>query len=291
LQPRYYYSGNKYGVGNIWANDGTQWVIADEFFGGWDSITKGTPTKMLGVGLSSLYANFMPVVRGTWIDSGSLDLVKSLYFDNYTWVLNGVSFNPRQDQWEGEWLGVAPVYTNTTTTGEGLRIGNTQDGIVRDRLNLIETQINNYQSMLSDMPDTILGYLVNEADGAPTAQPTQNIIWETQLRYDDSTEQVVWHLQEHGAPISYAVGTHTLTNGYELVICNSQDGNVVVNLPDADESRGKKYIFIKTNNNHTVTIDAGTFLINDGTSTTLGSKYESKTVMSDGAKWFIVAKV
>jgi hypothetical protein len=291
LQPRYYYSGNKYGVGNIWANDGTQWVIADEFFGGWDSITKGTPTKMLGVGLSSLYANFMPVVRGTWIDSGSLDLVKSLYFDNYTWVLNGVSFNPRQDQWEGEWLGVAPVYTNTTTTGEGLRIGNTQDGIVRDRLNLIETQINNYQSMLSDMPDTILGYLVNEADGAPTAQPTQNIIWETQLRYDDSTEQVVWHLQEHGAPISYTVGTHTLTNGYELVICNSQDGNVVVNLPDADESRGKKYIFIKTNNNHTVTIDAGTFLINDGTSTTLGSKYESKTVMSDGAKWFIVAKV
>lgn len=291
LQPRYYYSGNKYGVGNIWANDGTQWVIADEFFGGWDSITKGTPTKMLGIGLSSLYANFVPVVRGTWIDSGSLDLVKSLYFDNYTWVLNGVSFNPRQDQWEGEWLGVAPVYTNTTTTGEGLRIGNTQDGIVRDRLNLIETQINNYQSMLSDMPDTILGYLVNEADGAPTAQPTQNIIWETQLRYDDSTEQVVWHLQEHGAPISYAVGTHTLTNGYELVICDSADGNVVVNLPDADESRGKKYIFIKTNSNHTVTIDAGTFLINDGTSTTLGSKYESKTVMSDGTKWLIVAKV
>jgi len=291
LKPRYYYSGNKYGVGNIWTNDGFKWVIADEFFGGWDSITKGTPTKMLGVGLASLYADFVPVVRGTWVDSGSLDLVKSLYFDSYTWVLNGVSFNPRQDQWEGEWLGVLPVYTNTTTTGEGLRIGNAQDDIVRDRLNLIETQINNYQSMISDMPDTILEYLTNEADGAPTAQPTQNIIWETQLRYDDSTEQVVWHLQEHGAPISYAVGTHTLTNGYELVICDSADGNVVVNLPDADESRGKKYIFIKTNTNHTVTIDAGTFLINDATTTTLGSKYESKTVMSDGSKWFIVGTV
>jgi len=101
----------------------------------------------------------------------------------------------------------------------------------------------------------------------------------------------VWHLQEHGAPISYTVGTHTLTNGYELVICDSADGNVVVNLPDADESRGKKYIFIKTNSNHVVTIDAGTFLINDAATTTLGSKYESKTVMSDGNKWFIVAKV
>jgi hypothetical protein len=291
INPKYYYSGNKYGIGNIWANDGTKYVIADEFYGGWDSVTKGTVTKMLGVGLSSLYADFMPVVRGTWIDSGSYHLMKSLYFDNYVWVLNGVSFNPRFDTWEGEWLGVAPVYTNTTTTGEGLRISNEQGDILRDRVNLIETQVNNYQSAISHQPATFLEYLVNEADGAPTAQPTQNIIWETQLRYDDSTEAVEWYLQEHGAPISYTVGTHTLTNGYELIVCNSVDGNITVELPDADQSRGKKYIFIKTNSNHTVTIDAGTFLINDSATTTISSKYESKTVMSDGSKWFIVGKV
>jgi len=291
INPKYYYSGNRYGIGNIWANDGTQWVIADEFFGGWDSVTKGTPTKMLGVGLSSLYADFMPVVRGTWIDSGSYHLMKSLYFDNYVWVLNGVSFNPRFDTWEGEWLGIAPIYTNTTTNGEGLRISNEQGDILRDRLNLIETQVNSYQAMISNQPDSFLEFLINEADGAPTAQPSQNIIWETQLRYDDSTEAIEWHLQEHGAPISYTTGTHTLTNGYEFVVCNSADGNVTVNLPDADKSRGKKYIFIKTNSNHAVTIDAGTFLINDSATTTLASKYESKTVMSDGSKWFIVAKV
>ena len=291
LQPKYYYSGNKYGVGNIWANDGTQWVIADEFFGGWDSITKGTPTKMLGVGLSSLYADFVPVVRGTWVDSGSLDLVKSLYFDNYTWVLNGVSFNPRQDQWEGEWLGVAPVYTNTTTTGEGLRIGNTQDGIVRDRLNLIETQVNNYQSMLSDMPDTILGYLVNDADGAPTAEPTLNTRWEVMLKYTESTGNIDWHLQEHDASITYTNGTHTITNGYELIICDSTDGNVTVNLPDADENKGKKYYFIKIANPHVVTIDGGTFNINGSTATTINNLYGSKTVISNGTQWYIIASV
>lgn len=291
LNPKYYYSGNRYGIGNIWANDGTQWVIADEFFGGWDSITKGTPTKMLGVGLSSLYADFMPVVRGTWIDSGSYHLMKSLYFDNYVWVLNGVSFNPRFDTWEGEWLGIAPIYTNTTTNGEGLRISNEQGDILRDRLNLIETQVNSYQAMISNQPDSFLEFLINDADGAPTAQPSQNIIWETQLRYDDSTEAVEWYLQEHGAPISYTVGTHTLTNGYELIVCNTTDGNITVELPDADKSRGKKYIFIKTNTNHAVTIDAGTFLINDSATTTLSSKYESKTVMSDGSKWFIVGTV
>jgi len=291
LQPKYYYSGNKYGVGNIWANDGTQWVIADEFYGGWDSITKGTPTKMLGVGLSSLYADFVPVVRGTWIDSGSLDLVKSLYFDNYTWVLNGVSFNPRQDQWEGEWLGVAPVYTNTTTTGEGLRIGNTQDGIVRDRLNLIETQVNNYQSMLSDMPDTILGYLVNEADGAPTSEPTLNTRWEVMLKYTESTGGIDWHLQEHDASITYTNGTHTITNGYELIICDSTDGNVTVNLPDADENKGKKYYFIKIANPHTVTISGGTFNINGSTATTINNLYGSKTVISNGTQWYIIGSV
>lgn len=291
INPKYYYSGNRYGIGNIWANDGTQWVIADEFFGGWDSVTKGTPTKMLGVGLSSLYADFMPVVRGTWIDSGSYHLMKSLYFDGYVWVLNGVSFNPRFDTWEGEWLGIAPIYTNTTTNGEGLRISNEQGDILRDRLNLIETQVNSYQAMISNQPDSFLEFLINEADGAPTAQPSQNIIWETQLRYDESTEAVEWYLQEHGAPISYTVGTHTLTNGYELIVCNTTDGNITVELPDADKSRGKKYIFIKTNSNHAVTIDAGTFLINDSATTTLSSKYESKTVMSDGSKWFIVGTV
>jgi hypothetical protein len=217
--------------------------------------------------------------------------MKSLYFDNYVWVLNGVSFNPRFDTWEGEWLGIAPIYTNTTTTGEGLRISNEQGDILRDRVNLIETQVNNYQSAISHQPATFLEYLVNEAEGAPTSQPTQNTIWETQLRYDDSTEAVEWYLQEHGAPISYTVGTHTLTNGYELIVCNSVDGNITVELPDADQSRGKKYIFIKTNSNHTVTIDAGTFLINDSATTTISSKYESKTVMSDGSKWFIVGKV
>lgn len=291
LQPKYYYSGNKYGVGNIWTNDGTKWVIADEFFGGWDSITKGTPTKMLGVGLSSLYADFVPAVRGTWVDSGSLDLVKSLYFDNYTWILNGVTFNPRQDQWEGEWLGILPVYTNTTTTGEGLRIGNAQDDIVRDRLNLIETQINNYQSMLSDMPDTILEYLVNESDAAPTSQPTLNTRWEVMLQYDDTTENVDWHLQEHGAPVTFTNGTHNLNNGYELIICDSTDGNVVINLPDADESMGKKYYFIKTATAHVVTIDAGTFNINGGTSTTINNLYGSKTIISNGTQWFIISDV
>ena len=209
LKPKYYYSGNKYGVGNIWANDGTQWVIADEFFGGWDSVTKGTPTKMLGVGLSSLYANFVPVVRGTWIDSGSLDLIKSLYFDSYTWVLNGVSFNPRQDQWEGEWLGIAPVYTNTTTTGEGLRIASKQGDILRDRINLIETQVNSYQSMISRIPATMLEYLVSDADGAPASQPTLNTRWEVMLNYDDATEAVSWHVQEHNASVTYTNGTQT----------------------------------------------------------------------------------
>ena len=291
LKPKYYYSGNKYGVGNIWANDGTQWVIADEFFGGWDSVTKGTPTKMLGVGLSSLYANFVPVVRGTWIDSGSLDLIKSLYFDSYTWVLNGASFNPRQDQWEGEWLGIAPVYTNTTTTGEGLRIASKQGDILRDRINLIETQVNSYQSMISRIPATMLEYLVSDADGAPASQPTLNTRWEVMLNYDDATEAVSWHVQEHNASVTYTNGTHTLTNGYELIICNSTDGNVVINLPDADESMGKKYYFIKTATAHVVTIDAGTFNINGGTSTTINNLYGSKTIISNGTQWFIISDV
>jgi hypothetical protein len=183
------------------------------------------------------------------------------------------------------------VYTNTTTTGEGLRIASEQGDILRDRINLIETQVNSYQSMISVMPETMLEYLVNDADGAPTSQPTLNTRWEVMLQYDDATENVDWHLQEHNASVTYTNGTHTLTNGYELIICNSTDGNVVVNLPDADESMGKKYYFIKTATAHVVTIDGGTFLINGGTSTTINNLYGSKTIISNGTQWYIIADV
>jgi hypothetical protein len=64
-----------------------------------------------------------------------------------------------------------------------------------------------------------------------------------------------------------------------------------VNLPDADENKGKKYYFIKIANPHTVTISGGTFNINGSTATTINNLYGSKTVISNGTQWYIIGSV
>jgi hypothetical protein len=91
--------------------------------------------------------------------------------------------------------------------------------------------------------------------------------------------------------VVYTAGTHTITNGYELIICNSTDGNVTVNLPNATESKGKKYYFKKTATSHVVTIDGGAYNIDGATATTINQLYGSKTIISDGAQWYIISSV
>jgi hypothetical protein len=243
---------------------------------------------MLGLQMASIYANFVPVIRGTWIDSGSLTAIKTLYFDNYAWVLNGVKWNARSEQWDGEWIGVSPVYTSTTSTGEGLKVQQTQTGSLGERLNYIESAVSNLNSAISEVPQQVLEYLVNDSDQPITTQPTLNTRWEVMLQYIDSTEEVTYHLQEHNASVTYTAGTHTITNGYELIIGDSTDGNVVVNLPNATESKGKKYYFKKIASAHTMTISGNGYNIDGASVTVMNSNYQTCTVISNGVQWYLV---
>jgi hypothetical protein len=288
LEPKYYSSSSKYAIGNIDAyNSSNQWVIADDWRGGWDSTTHGTPTEMLGQGIAGLYKDFVPTIRGTWADSGTLTAIKSLYFDDYKWLLNGAVYTARSEQWAGEWVGLVPIYTGLTSSGEGLKVGSG----LKDRVNYMDDQIGRLNDSVQRTPALVLNYLVNDADGAPATTPTQNTRYEVMVQYDDAAEQVEWHLQEHNASVVYTAGTHTITNGYELIICNTADGNVTVNLPNATESKGKKYYFIKTANPHVVTISGGSYNINGSSSTTINQQYGSKTIISDGSQWYIIASV
>jgi hypothetical protein len=288
LESKYYSSSSKYAIGNIEAyNSSNQWVIADDWRGGWDSTTHGTPTEMLGQGIAGLYKDFVPTIQGTWADAGTLTAIKSLYFDDYKWLLNGAVYTARSEQWSGEWVGLVPIYTGLTSSGEGLKVGTG----LKDRVNYMDDQIGRLNDSVQRTPALVLNYLVNEADGAPSVDLTQNTRYEVMVQYTDSTETMAWHLQEHNASVVYTNGTHTITNGYELILCNSTDGNVTVNLPNATESKGKKYYFIKTASAHVVTISGGSYNINGSSSTTINSQYGSKTIISDGAQWYIIASV
>jgi hypothetical protein len=288
IEAPYYTDSLKYGVGNWLVNNGTTDILASDWYGGWDSITHGSITKMLGLQMASVYANFVPVIRGTWIDSGSLTAIKTLYFDNYAWVLNGAKWNLRSEQWDGEWIGVSLVYTLSSSTGEGLKVQQTQTGGLSERLNYVESAVTNLNSAISVVPELVLEDLINYADGAPATQPTQNTRWEVMLQYDDLTEDVEFHLQEHNASVTYTAGTHTITNGYELIIGNTTDGNVIVNLPPANESKGKKYYFKKIASSHTMTISGNGYNIDGASVTVMNSNYQTCTVISNGVQWYLI---
>jgi hypothetical protein len=284
LEPKFYASTNKYATGNILAFNGTTDVIADDWYSGYDSTTHGSPTEMLGKSIAGLYRDFVPVIQGTWIDSGALTAIKSLYFDDYKWLFNGAVYTARSEQWDGEWLGLVPIYTGLTSSGEGLKVGSG----LKDRVNYHESQIGRLNDSVQRTPALVLNYLVNESDGAPETAPTQNTRYEVMVQYDESVETMAWHLQEHNASVTYTAGTHTITNGYELIIGNTTDGNVIVNLPPANESKGKKYYFKKIANPHTMTISGNGYNIDGASVTVMNSNYQTCTVISNGVQWYLV---
>jgi hypothetical protein len=284
LKPKYYYSSNRYATGNIFAFNGTTDVIADDWYGGWDSTTHGTPTEIMGKSFAGLYKDFVPVIQGTWIDAGTLSAIKSLYFDEYKWLFNGAVYSARSEQWDGEWLGLVPIYTGLTSSGEGLKVGSG----LKDRVNYHESQIGRLNDSVQRTPALVLNYLINEADGAPSTAPTQNTRYEVMVQYDESTETMAWHLQEHNASVTYTAGTHTITNGYELILCDTSGGAVTIDLPDPTLSKGKKYYFKKTTTSHQVIITGGGYDIDGSPSKVMTSQFETCTVISDGAQWWLI---
>lgn len=291
LKPAYYDGEGPFGFGTIYVNNGTTYVVSSDWYSGYASAIHDDLSTILGRRIGGMYNKFVPVIQGTWYDAGTLSAIKSLSFDSAKWLFNGGTFYPRSESWQGEWLALAPDYTLATGGGSGEYTPRTGERVVNERLNYHEFAITKLNLETSAIPDRLVEHLVNYADGAPNAQPTQNTRWEVMLEYKDSTEVLDWHIQEHNASVTYTNGTHTITNGYELIICNSTDGNVTVNLPNATESKGKKYYFIKTATAHVVTISGGSYNINGASATTINSLYGSKTIISDGAQWYIIASV
>jgi len=291
VKPAYYDGEGLYGFGTVYVYNGSTWVVSSDWYSGYASATHAELSEIIGKRIGGQYNKFVKTIQGTWHDAGSLSAIKSLSFDSAFWLFNGGTFNPRFETWQGEWLAMAPDYSVATGGGSTDWNPRTGERTITNRLNYHEFAITKLNLETSAVQTRVLEYLVNQADGAPTTQPTENTRWEVMLQYTDSSEVLDWHIQEHNASVTYTAGTHTITNGYELILCNSTDGNVTVNLPPANESKGKKYYFVKTNSGNVVTISGNGYNISGSPTTTIGNHYGSKTIISDGAQWYIIASV
>jgi hypothetical protein len=288
LKPAYYDGEGLYGFGTIYVYNGSTWVVSSDWYSGYASATHAELSEILGKRIGGQYNKFVKTVQGTWHDAGTLSAIKSLSFDSAFWLFNGGTFNPRLETWRGEWLAMAPDYTVATGGGSTDWNPRTGERVVTNRLNYHEFAITKLNLETSAVQDRVLEYLVNQADGAPTTQPTLNTRWEVMLQYTDSDSSLAWHVQEHNASVTYTAGTHTITNGYELIICDTSGGIITVNLPNPTDSKGKKYYFKKVASSHTVVITGGGADIDGSPTKVLNSNYETCTVISNGVQWYLI---
>jgi hypothetical protein len=286
LKPKYYSSNTKYATGVIRVYDGTNYqTAASTWRGGWDSVTQGTITEMLGNSVAGLYKDFMPIIQGTWVDSGSLTAIKSLYFDNYTWILQGCQYSARSEQWTGEWIAIIPTYTGVSGSGEGYKVGTG----LKNRVNYLDMQVSNINDQLGGISDAVKSTLSNDVSGSPTAVPTVNTSYEVMLQYDAANTVMEWHLQEHGTFKTYTVGAYALDVTFEGHLADCTAGDVVLNLPAANVSKGKKYYFVKKPSAHNLRIDGAGYNISGADHINLSTNYSTATLICDGAEWFRIA--
>ena len=286
LNPKYYSSNSKYATGAIRVYNGSAYVLGTSTWrGGWDSVTQGTITEMLGNSVAGLYKDFMPVIQGTWVDSGSLTAIKSLYFDDYTWILQGCKYSARAEQWAGEWVAIIPTYTGLTGSGEGLRVGTG----LGDRVNYLDMQVSNINDQLGSISDSVKQTLSNEVSGSPATVPTVNTSYEVMLQYDAANTVMEWRLQEHGTFKTYTTGTFALDVNFEGHLADCTGGSITLNLPAANVSKGKRYYFVKKSSSHNLRIDGAGANISGADHIDLSTNYSTATLICDGTEWFRIA--
>ena len=190
------------------------------------------------------------------------------------------------EQWSGEWVGLVPIYSGLTSTGEGLKLGNG----LKDRVNYQDIQIGKLNDEVQRTPNLVLSHLVNDADGAPATAPTVNTQYEVMIQYDATNEIMEWRLQEHGTFKTYTAGTTALDTNFEGHKGNTAGGSVILTLPAANTQKGKKYYFVKLGASNTMRINAATGeSISGADHFLLNTNYDSHTIICDGTEWFIIA--
>jgi hypothetical protein len=163
-----YYSGTQEGVFSLQTFDGLKYVSPGNWSVGWTSNTGDLP-QVLARMICGYYVEFVPTIRGIWIDNGDYEPLKSLSFDSYKWLFNAAKFDPRFDVWEGEWVGLIADYDLVTDNGEGQRIWGTENDDIYNRLNYLETTISRHESAFSqgiNLTGTVTSNLtINESTG------------------------------------------------------------------------------------------------------------------------------
>lgn len=92
-----------------------------------------------------------------------------------------------------------------------------------------------------------------------------------------------------GGAVRTETTNYNVTKDDWLILCDSSVAGFTVTLPDPTGLSGKHWVFLKTNSNHSITIDtATTALINGSTDESINNNYEKKWIVCDGSNFYVI---
>lgn len=88
-----------------------------------------------------------------------------------------------------------------------------------------------------------------------------------------------------GAPLT---ADYTVTSGDSFIPVDASSASVTITLPDADETKGKRFTVKKMDSTTNAVVVTSTNTIDDGVNASITQQYVSLCFMSDGSEYWIV---
>jgi hypothetical protein len=274
----YYYDGlGSDSVGSIQVYDGTNWVNSDLWVA--PGPTSGSFENIYVKQILGFYAKAVKSVKANVKDNGGYNGLKTLVFDSSVWVSNGYTFNAMSETYDGEWLKLYVDYTSVETGDTGYY--NDPANPSEFRIQQLESSVEAINAAQGNLPDNLsFDLFVKDIATAPTIDTP----YEVSVVYDAALQLPFFKLTEKGTFLVLTSGTYTASVDNPSMLCNTADGNIIIDLPPANTSKGIDFWFKKTTNLHSVIIN-GTI---DGLSHhDINNQNGSVVIVSDGSVYWI----
>lgn len=274
----FYYDG--YGtdsIGSIQVYDGSAWSNSSSWVA--PGPTSGSFENIYAKQVLGFYAKAVKSVKTNVRDNGGYNGLKTLLFDSSAWVSNGYTYNAMSETYDGEWLKLYVDYTSVET-GDTEYYNNPANQS-EFRIKQLESQVDAMNDVQTNISQNLSSNLfIDKGNINPTIDSRYNV----SVYYQPSIETSIFELTEQGAFITRTSGTYTVSIASPNILCNTTDGNITLNLPAANTSKGVEFWIKKTANAHSVIINGTIDGLSHHDITNLNG---SVVIVSDGSVYWI----
>lgn len=269
------------GIGTIQVLNGSTWQNSVLWVaqGSTASPFEDTLTKQI----LGFYIKAVKSIKCNVHDNGLYNGLKTLYFDSSVWVSNGYTYNASSETYDGEWLRIYRDYDSIGSTDT------IYDNNPKNQSEFRIIQLENDVQMISGMGSATSKNLPsNLFIDKGLDNPNVNTLYDVNIKYEPIEEISYFKIFELGSYQLKTTGAYSVSIDDRNTLCDTIDGDIVLNLPSADTCKGLGFFFKKIHTNHKVIINAAA--IDRNSHFDINSDMGSVMIESDGVEFWIKFK-